>query len=191
MQLTPKQLTPNLSDSLTAARSLLGWEIIRESPDGITSGYIVETEAYDMFDPASHAFGGKRPRNSAMYESAGTIYVYLTYGMHYCMNIVTGNKGHGQGVLIRALEPNQGIDLMKTRRGIDDIKSLTNGPAKLTKAMGIKLDIGGTRINQADISLKPGILVGNITQTTRIGISKAVNQPWRFYITDNPFVSRK
>lgn len=181
---------PDLSDSLTGARSLLGWKLVHESPEGRASGYIVETEAYDMYDPASHAFGGLRKRNAAMFEAAGTVYVYFTYGMHFCMNIVTGEAGHGQGVLIRALEPVDGIELMKERRGLQNERLLTNGPAKLTQAMGVGREHGGTLLGGA-LSLEPGIEVPEIVQTTRIGISKAVDQPWRFYIAHNNYVSRR
>lgn len=181
---------PDLSDSLTGARSLLGWKLVHDAPGGMTSGYIVETESYDMHDPASHAYGGLRPRNAAMFEAAGTVYVYFTYGMHYCMNIVTGEKGHGQGVLIRALEPLEGIELMRQRRGITDRQQLTNGPAKLTQAMGVGLEHGGKQLGTGALRLESGIAVHEIVQTTRVGISKAVDQPWRFYIAHNAYVSR-
>lgn len=182
---------PNLSDSLTAARALLGWKLIHKTAEGTTSGYIVETESYDMHDPASHAYGGMRKRNAAMYEVAGTIYVYFTYGMHYCINIVTGEKGHGQGVLIRALEPVDGIELMKHRRGTENLRILTNGPGKLAQAMGINMSQYGHLLNKGDILLEPGFTPAKITQTTRIGISKAVDHPWRFYVTGNQFVSKR
>jgi DNA-3-methyladenine glycosylase len=182
---------PDLSDSLTAARSLLGWKLVHNSPEGKTSGYIVETEAYDMEDPASHAFGGPGKRNAAMFEAAGTVYVYFTYGMHFCVNIVTGEAGHGQGVLIRALEPFEGVGLMKRRRGVEDERLLTNGPAKLTQAMGIGREHGGSNLSAGPIYLEPGVVVGEVVQTTRVGISKAVDRPWRFYVAHNPYVSKR
>ncbi len=179
-----------LADTLTAAEGLLGWKLTHESPEGVTSGYIVETEAYTMEDPASHAFGGPRLRNAAMFEAAGTIYVYFTYGMHYCVNIVTGPKGHGQAVLIRALEPVDGIDLMKQRRGVASNEKLTNGPAKLVQALGITKNLYGKRINDGPLKSEPGFKPEAVVQTTRVGISKAVEQPWRFYVANNRFVSR-
>lgn len=183
---------PDLSNSLTAARDLLGWKLASKSPDGlVVSGYIVETEAYDMHDPASHAFGGLRKRNASMYEEAGTIYVYFTYGMHYCMNIVTGEKGHGQGVLIRALEPLEGLNIMRKRRKVQSEHQLTNGPAKLAQALGINLSHGGVKLGQGELYLEPGIEVTEVVQTTRVGISRAVEQPWRFYVADNSYVSKK
>jgi DNA-3-methyladenine glycosylase len=183
-------MLPDLSDALQAARTLLGWKFVHDSPEGRTAGYIVETEAYTMEDPASHAFGGPKVRNAAMFEPAGTIYVYFTYGMHYCVNIVTGAKGHGQGVLIRALEPVEGIELMQKRRKLDDIQQLTNGPAKLVQALGITRQHGGSHLTHGTIRLEPGFKPQEIVQTTRVGISKAVDQPWRFYVAGNRFVSK-
>lgn len=179
-----------LENSITAAKNLLGWKLIHKTPEGLTSGYVVETEAYHQDDPASHAFGGERPRNSVMYREPGTIYVYFIYGMYYCFNIVTGPVGRGEAVLIRAVEPIQGIELMKRRRGIDDERKLTNGPAKLVQAFGITKAHSGTMINDGALRLEPGIMSEEITQTTRIGITKAADQPWRFFITGNQFVSK-
>lgn len=183
------KMQPDLSDALVAARSLLGWKLVHDTPKGRTAGYIVETEAYDMHDPASHSFGGPRPRNSPMYQEAGTIYVYLIYGIHYCVNIVTGAKDQGQAVLIRALEPIEGTKLMKQRRAVAKDHELTNGPAKLVQALGITPKLNGHRLGHT-LRLEPGKPVPAITQTTRVGISKAVDHPWRFYITDSPYVSR-
>jgi DNA-3-methyladenine glycosylase len=182
---------PDLSDALTGARSLLGWKLVHEHPEGITAGFIVETEAYDMKDAASHAFGGERIRNRSLFMNAGTVYVYFTYGMHYCFNIVTGAKGHGQGVLIRALEPADGIELMSKRRKTDDIRNLCSGPAKLVQAMGITKADDGTRLGRGRLWLEPGFEPEQITQTARIGITKNVEHPWRFYVTGSPYISRK
>ena len=183
-----------LDDSLTAAKELLGWKLINKTPEGITSGYIVETEAYSMLDAASHSFKGLNRRTWPMFEKPGTIYVYFTYGMHYIFNIVTGDVGNGQAVLIRALQPVDGKKLMKQRRGasIDDLQ-LTNGPAKLVQAMGITGDYNGTDIfnKNGKLYLEPGFKPASIEQTTRIGISRATNQKWRFYIQDNPYVSKR
>jgi len=184
----------NLDDSLKAAKSLLGWKLVNKTPDGIISGYIVETEAYSMLDGASHSFKGSTGRTWPMFEKSGTIYVYFTYGMHYLFNIVTAEIGNGQAVLIRAIEPVNGIDLMKQRRGlnIEDLQ-LTNGPAKLVQAMGITGSYNGTNIfdKACKLHLETGIKPKEITQTTRIGIKNATDLPWRFYITDNPYISKK
>lgn len=185
----PSNNLPDLSDSVVAAQSLLGWKLVHETPEGIVSGYIVETEAYDMSDPASHSFGGERARNAPMYQEAGTIYVYFIYGVHYCVNIVTGPKGHGQAVLIRALEPVDGVELMKQRRGVDNTSQLTNGPAKLVQALGIATSLNGQQVGGV-LRLEPGFTPQEITQTTRIGISKAVHELWRYYVTGNQYVSK-
>lgn len=187
-------MEPALGNSLTAAKELLGWKLINQTPEGIAAGYIVETEAYLMSDAASHSFKGHTNRNWPMFEKPGTIYVYFTYGMHYCFNLVTSAVGDGQAVLIRALEPVDGKSLMKQRRGVSiDELHLTNGPAKLVQAMGISSDYNGTNIYSQDspLHLEPGFKPAHIKQTTRIGISMATNRQWRFYIQDNPFVSKK
>jgi len=183
-------MLPDLTNCLIAAKDLLGWKLVHESPEGKTSGYIVETEAYDMSEPASHAFGGMRTRNAPMYQEAGTIYVYFIYGMHYCMNIVTGPKGQGQAVLIRAIEPVEGLELMQNRRGAAG-RNLTNGPGKLVQAMGIEKSANGTPLKPGHIYLESGIQPQGIMQTARVGISKAVEHPWRFYITGNAYVSKR
>lgn len=182
---------PNLSDALTAAKSLLGWKLLHETGEGVCAGIIVETEAYTMEDAASHAYGGERPRNSSMFREAGTVYVYFTYGMHYCFNIVTGHEGHGQGVLIRALEPTDGLALMRSRRSIADDRNLTNGPAKLVQAMGISKIQNGSSIFDGKLRLERGYVPKQVIRTTRVGITKAADVPWRFYVADSPFVSRR
>lgn len=178
-----------LADALTAAPALLGWRLVHESPEGTTIGMIVETEAYRSDDPASHTFRGPGKRNAVMFGPAGHAYVYFTYGMHYCFNVVTGQPGQGQGVLIRALEPLEGIPLMRRRRQREALLELTNGPAKLVQAMGITKTDNGHSVLKGNLRLEPGVPPKAIVQTTRIGISRAVDQPWRFFIKDNPFVS--
>lgn len=185
-----KAKLPNLSDAVTGAQSLLGWKLVHKTPEGVVGGYIVETEAYDMEDAASHAYGGERLRNKSLFMEAGTIYVYFTYGMHYCFNIVTGTKGHGQGVLVRALEPTDGIELMKARRKTDNVLNLCSGPAKLVQALEITQEDNGANVFNGRIKLLPGHTPDKITQTTRVGITKAIDNPWRFYITDSPYVSK-
>ena len=186
-------MLPLLDDSLIATKQLLGYKLVNTTLEGVTSGYIVEAEAYSMLDPASHSFKGVTARTKPMFEGPGTIYVYFTYGMHYCFNIVTGPIGNGQAVLIRALEPVDGINLMKQRRGLNDIHNLTNGPAKLVQAMGINKNYNGKNIldGSSELQLEPGIKPKAIVQTTRIGISKSTDLKWRFYIKDNPFISKK
>lgn len=177
--------------AVSAARQLLGWKLVHESAIGMTSGYIVETEAYTIEDPASHSYAGPTKRNAPMFSAAGTVYVYFTYGMHYCVNIVTGDKDHGQAVLIRALQPVDGLDIMQGRRHVVQPENLTNGPAKLVQAMGITMEHNNTQVFDGSLRLEKGITPRLVIETTRIGIKKAVKQPWRFYIADNPFVSRQ
>lgn len=124
-----------------------------------------------------------------MFRPAGTIYVYFTYGMHYCLNIVTGDEGNGQAVLIRALEPAEGVEIMKHRRNSANVFKLTNGPAKLVQALAIPKSYNGFSLGDRAFSLEPGFKPVEIVQTKRVGISKAAHEPWRFYIKDNRFVS--
>jgi DNA-3-methyladenine glycosylase len=180
-----------LDDALKAAKNLLGYKLVHQTSEGLTAGIIVETEAYMSSDPASHTYRGQTARNAVMFGPPGHAYVYFTYGMHYCFNVVTGPVGSGQAVLIRALEPTEGIGLMKQRRGTDAEHNLTNGPAKLVQALGIsKTDYGANLLDKGRLRLEPGPHPKAITQTTRIGIKQAVEQPWRFYVTDNPYVSK-
>lgn len=180
--------------SLEAAPLLLGCYLVRETPAGRLKLKIVETEAYHQDDPASHSFRGQTARTAPMFKAGGHIYVYFTYGMHYALNIVTGPEGHGEGVLIRAGEPLEGIDQMRANRGIEDIKNLANGPGKLAQALGIfDTSLSGKILNKSSILLERGedIPAENIIAAPRIGITKAADMPWRFYIKDNPFVSAR
>lgn len=180
-----------LDNALMAAKSLLGYKLLHVTPDGTTSGIIVETEAYMADDPASHTYRGQTARNKIMFGQPGYAYIYFTYGMHYCFNVVTGSEDHGQGVLIRALEPLEGIDLMKKRRGVEEVRNLTNGPAKLVQAMGItKDDYGEYLFGGGKLRIEPGIKPQQISKSGRIGIRLAVDELYRFYITGSPYVSR-
>ncbi len=183
-------------DTNKVAKDILGKLLIRETSQNIFLGRIVETEAYRGYDdPASHAFRGKTKRNEIMFGKPGVLYVYFTYGTHYCLNIVTEKKGIAAAVLIRSIEPIQGIDKMKKNRGTDDLKKIANGPGKLTKAFQITLNENGLDVTKKSSYIK--IYETNkseefkIIQTTRIGIRFAKEFPWRFYIQDNPYVSKK
>jgi DNA-3-methyladenine glycosylase len=178
--------------STQLARDLLGCELVRQTPDGVTSGIIVETEAYSQEDAASHSFKGETARTKVMFGPAGYAYVYFTYGMHYCFNVVSGNAGDGQAVLIRALEPVEGIDLMKQRRGRDIERELCNGPAKLVQAMGItRADYGKPLFGNNELFIntkkRPEI---DIVESKRIGITKDTHRMWRYHIKDSPFTSK-
>ena len=175
-----------------AARRLLGCELRRTLEDGtVLRGRIVETEAYDQQDPASHTFRGQTPRNSVMYGPAGILYVYLIYGMYYCCNVVTGPDGHGEAVLIRAVEPLEGEDVMQTHRRGASGKNVTNGPGKVCLAFDITKQLNSHDLSQTplELILHPEVTDG-VVQTTRIGLSSSDVTPWRFYLKRNPYVSK-
>jgi DNA-3-methyladenine glycosylase len=180
-------------DVLTVAPQLLGWELISHAGGAETGGRIVEVEAYHgAIDPASHAYRGLTPRTAPMFEAGGGVYVYLSYGIHTCLNLVTGPSGEAQAVLVRALEPTRGLDIMATRRRTTDLRRLARGPGSLGQALGITLALSGSRLGGV-LSLQPPTTpaeAGAIMAGPRIGIKKAAGNPWRFYLADSPFVSR-
>lgn len=189
-----KRLQPKeLSEVNKAARYLLGGEIWRTLESGETlKGRIVEVESYHQNDPASHTFRGQSDRNKAMFGPAGHAYIYFTYGMHWCFNVTAGEDGHGAGVLIRAIEPLEGIKIMKKLRSKNDIKILTNGPGKVAQALAIDKKLYGHDLTKPPLQIfEPERRDFEIVKTTRIGIKKAVDEIARFYIKDNPFVSRR
>lgn len=192
-----------LQDSAQIAAPLLLGVTLIATIDGVTTaGRIVEVEAYTQKDPASHAYVGRTDRNKIMFGPAGRSYVYVSYGMHYCMNIVTGKEGSGEGVLIRALEPTQGVEAMWLRRYGSEmtadapaaqLHSLTNGPGKLAQALGITKDVADSDLLRPNSPLRlemptPGEQL-EIFNSRRIGISKGVETPWRWYL-QSPWVSR-
>lgn len=180
-------------DTKKVARELLGKVLVHETSEGITKGMIVETEAYyGEEDPGSHAFGGRRtPRNEVMWGPPGHAYVYFTYGMHYMLNAVTGKDGEARAVLIRAVEPLEGIKLMKRRRNQSEVKNLTNGPARLTQAFGIARAENGIDMVNSNLRIEEGAPHRfDIVTTTRVGIKQGADFKLRFYIKGNKFVSR-
>ena len=155
---------------------------------GETGGIIVETEAYEPGDPASHSFGGPTLRNQSMFGPSGHCYVYRSYGLHWCMNIVC-RPGHA--VLLRALQPTHGLDVMAVRRGTQTEKALCSGPGKLTVALGVDKSHDGLPFDGHSISLIAPSFPLSPVQSVRIGISRAVDLPWRWYVAGSPWLSRK
>ena len=180
------------SSAPLAARQLLGCVLVRTVNKKTLRVRIVETEAYDETDAASHSFKGETQRTKVMFGESGHLYVYFTYGMHYCCNVVVGGAGEGAAVLIRAVEPVAGEALMELSRGGRGGTSLTNGPAKICQALSIDSKLNGHDLHRYPLVLQPGKLTPKeaIGQTTRIGISRAKDKPWRFFIKDNPYVSK-
>lgn len=180
-------------DVVPAARRLLGCYFVRELDGRRLVGKIVEVEAYHQTDAASHSYKGRTPRTDIMFGPAGFLYVYFTYGMHYCMNVVTGPAGEGSAVLIRAVEPLEGIETMREhRRGLPD-SHLTNGPAKVCQALGIDKQYNGHDLRKPPLQLiaQPAVSPAEIVQTTRIGITRDADRPWRFYLRGNPYISKQ
>lgn len=189
-----KPLDPTkLLDVREGARYLLGCVIHRTLPDGtMLQARIVETESYHQEDPASHTFAGESARNTAMFGPAGHAYIYFTYGMHWCFNVTAGPAGYGAGILIRAAQPLKGIEYMQQNRKLDDKTQLTNGPAKLAQALAIDKALYGHNLQKPPLRIfEPNQRDFKIIETTRIGISKAVDEIARFYIKDSPFVSKR
>lgn len=172
------------------ARDLLGKVLRHETRQGVSSGRIVEVEAYlGEDDPASHAHRGPTPRARVMFGDGGRAYVYLSYGNHHCMNVVTDRKGVAGAVLIRALEPLEGIPLMRQRRGREEAEDLCSGPGKLAQALGITLAQNELDLGDSPLTLLEGAPPERILTSSRIGISRAKERPFRFFEPGNPHVS--
>jgi DNA-3-methyladenine glycosylase len=171
--------------AVEAAPALLGWTFLR---DGV-GGRIVEVEAYDG-DEASHAFRGPTPRTTTMFGPPGRLYVYRSYGLHWCVNIVCRPAGAAAAVLIRALEPTRGVGLMHERRGVEDVRALCAGPGRLTQALGIDGSDDGCDLRKAPFSLVPPLVAVDWVATPRVGISRAAGLPWRFLERGTTWASR-
>jgi DNA-3-methyladenine glycosylase len=172
---------------LEVAPQLVGAELY---VDGV-GGTIVEVEAYHHEDPASHGYLGRRTaRNAAMFLPGGRAYVYRSYGIHWCLNVVTGGEGEAEAVLIRALEPLAGLDEMRARRGLDDPRQLCSGPGKLCQALGITRAHDGLRLDEPPFDLRPRRAAPSIATAPRIGISKAQELPWRYALAGSRYLSR-
>jgi DNA-3-methyladenine glycosylase len=167
------------------ARRLIG-AILTVDGDG---GIIVETEAYDIDDPASHSYRGATARNAPMFGPAGRAYVYRSYGLHWCLNIVCGSRPGG-AVLLRALEPTLGVERMIDRRGLMDVRRLAAGPGRLCQALGVDAAHNGLPIQAPPFGLDLGASLPAVAAGPRIGITKAAEQPWRFGLPGSPYLSR-
>ena len=180
---------------LEVARDLLGKVFVRKLGGQLLAGKIVETEAYhETGDPSCHAHRGKTKRNEVMFGPPGHLYVYFTYGMHYCMNVVAEKEGTAAAVLVRALEPLEGLDIMQKNRGEKfRVKDYCNGPAKLCQALGITTEQNGSSLLSGGIIIADGQTISDsdTAVATRIGISQGKEHPWRFYIRGNGFVSKQ
>ena len=169
------------------APQLIGAELL---VDGV-GGVIVEVEAYDHDDPASHGYLNRRtPRNASMFLEGGHVYVYRSYGIHWCLNIVCGEEGVADAVLVRALEPTHGIEEMRRRRGLEDLRLLCAGPGRLCQALGVTRALDGLAIDAAPFELRPAAARVEVVNGLRVGLTKAADRPWRYAARGSRFLSR-
>ncbi|MFO1302283.1 MAG: DNA-3-methyladenine glycosylase [Burkholderiales bacterium] len=178
-------------DTAELARTLIGKTLVRDAPAGRTSGRIVEVEAYVPGDASGHAYVGETARNRSLFLRRGHAYVYFIYGMHFCVNVSAETAGVGAGVLVRAIEPVAGIELMRARRGVQRLTDLGRGPGRVAQAMAIDRSLDGADLCAAGplwlgSEIRPA---GRIGTSVRIGISKEMHRPLRFYEIGNPHVS--
>jgi DNA-3-methyladenine glycosylase len=178
-------------DTVQLARFLIGKMLVRTLAEGVAGGRIVETEAYDIGDPAGHAYRGITPRNRALFLERGHAYVYIAYGISFMLNVSSETPGVGAGVLIRAIEPIDGIAIMQRNRGTERVRDLTRGPGRLCSALGIDRRLDGIDLCQAGPLWigTDGQAPDEIGQGKRIGITRAADSPLRFYVRGNGFVS--
>ncbi|MCZ7587927.1 MAG: DNA-3-methyladenine glycosylase [Gaiella sp.] len=170
-----------------AAPGLIGWTLL---VDGV-GGRIVEVEAYEETDPASHSFGGPRGRNVVMFGPPAHLYVYRSYGIHWCANVVCGPAGYGAAVLLRALEPTHGLEEMRRRRRTTDDRLLCSGPGRLTEALAITGALSGADLGAPPFVLVPPSRPATVARTTRIGITKAAEKEWRYVDARSAAVSQR
>jgi DNA-3-methyladenine glycosylase len=179
-------------------RAFFARQVLEVAPDliGVTllvngvGGIIVEVEAYHHTEPAAHSFNGPTPRNSVMFGPPGFVYVYRSYGIHWCVNFVCEKAGSASAVLIRALQPTHGIPAMRRRRGLHDEKSLCSGPGKLTEALGITREHNAMALDAAPFALHARVGTPDVVAGIRIGLTKAVELPWRYGLKGSKFLSR-
>jgi DNA-3-methyladenine glycosylase len=180
--------------SPVVAPALLGRVLVRRLASGERLAVrIVEAEAYQEDDPASHSYRGRTTRTDVMFGAPGRLYVYFTYGMHFCMNVVTGRDGEGSAVLLRAAEPLEGLPSMRRLRAIDDDRLLCSGPARLCQALGVGRDDNGLDLVRREgmwIGAGSPVGPGRIVRTPRVGIRQGAERPWRFLVAGDAYVSR-
>jgi DNA-3-methyladenine glycosylase len=178
---------------LEVTRDLLGRLLVHRAPEGTSAVRLVEAEAYDGvgLDPASHAHRGRTPRNAVMFGPPGRLYLYFTYGMHWCANVVCGPEGTAQAVLLRAGEPVAGVELMRARRPASRPRDLARGPARLCQALGLAGWANGASLASGPVLLTAGWPVPDdqVTWTGRVGVSAAADRPWRALVATSPNVS--
>lgn len=183
-----------LRPTLDVARDLLGAVLVSTEGPALVAGRIVEAEAYHQDgDRAAHSYRGKTKRNEVMFREGGILYVYFTYGMHYCMNVVTEREGVGAAVLIRAVEPLAGLDIIRRRRpAARRAEDVTNGPAKVCQAFAVDRRHNGLSLLDGSITIRrdAGYARGTIAASPRVGIRDSVDLPWRFFLAGNPFVGK-
>lgn len=175
------------------ALDLLGHVIARRTAAGVLRARLVEVEAYGPEDPASHSFGGRTARNSAMFGPPGHLYVYVSYGIHHCMNLVTGPEGVGSAVLLRAAEPLEGLDEMTRSRGDVSPRDLCRGPGRLAQAFGVDGALDGADVVRGEeVWIEEGraLAPGLVARTPRIGLTRGTDSPWRFAEAGSPWLSR-
>lgn len=173
-----------------AAPQLLGWRVVSDSSGAHTELVLTEVEAYRSDDPASHSFGGPRGRNVVMFERPGLLYVYRSYGIHWCANVVCAVDGIGAAVLLRAIEPTHGLETMRARRALDDIRVLAAGPGRLTQSLGITDAHDCLDVRKPPFALRAPLARPEVVESPRVGITRATELLWRYSLAGSSFVSR-